>query len=205
MPKFMVKIIAALMVFGLVVASGAGIAKAEPAGECGDTYLAVGGYPPVERVPGGYTPVYTPGGIFSHDMGGYDRGQAVGAANLIEAADAYAAECPEGEIYLHGYSYGAAIVHTAVEHIDDQPYAPRVHVELKGNPRHSGGVEDMFVGSTVFPGVTFRGAGAIPENVATFEDRCNGRDGICNLPQLISDPVGHVAGSVGYLTGAHRY
>lgn len=204
MPKLIVKIIAALMIVGLVVASGAGIAKAEPA-ECGDSYLAVGGYPPVERVPEGYTPVYTPGGIFPWDNKGFNHGQAVGAANVIDAVDTFAEACPEGEIHLSGYSYGAAIVHTAVEHIDSQPYAPRVHVELRGNPRHAGGVEDMFAGSTVFPGITFRGAGAIPENVATFEDRCNKRDGICNLPRLLADPVGHVAGSVGYLTGAHRY
>ena len=179
------------------------IASAETACEGGA--FAVGGYPKTGRVPDGYQAVDTPGGIFPWEgRGGYNHGQQVGAANMIEAVDTYAAQCPDAEIRLHGYSYGAAIVHTAVETIDQRDYAPRVHVELAGNPRRPGGVEDTW-SWVALPGIAFRGAGITPQHVASFEDRCNvGRDYVCSAPHPI-DIVGSVSGSIGYGTGGHSY
>lgn len=205
MPKFVVKVAAATAIVCLALAPVTGIAKADTA-ECGPGKFAVGGYGAVDKVPDGYTPIYTPGGIFSHEAGGFNKGQTEGAANMIEAVETYAETCPTGEIHLSGYSYGAGIVHTAVGHIDGQTYAPRVHVELAGNPRHPGGVEDTIPGSTILPGLTFRGAGLTPTNVATFTDACNtGSDAICHMPFPWNDPLGSVGGLVGYLSGGHRY
>ena len=179
------------------------IANAEPSCEGGA--FAVGGYPKTGQVPDGYQAVDTPGGIAPWDAGGYTHGQQVGAANMIEAVDTYAAACPDAEIRLHGYSYGAAIVHTAVETIDQRDYAPRVHVELKGNPRRPGGVEDTWSWLPPIAGIDFRGAGATPQNVATFEDKCNvGADYVCSAPHPI-DIIGSVSGSIGYGTGGHSY
>lgn len=180
------------------------IANAETACEGGA--FAVGGYPKTERVPDGYTPVDTPGGIAPWDAGGYTHGQQVGAANVVAAVDQFATACPDAEVHLHGYSYGAAIVHTAVETIDQRDYAPRVHVELAGNPRRPGGVEDTWEWLPPIAGIDFRGAGATPQNVASFEDRCNERwDIICDAPHPI-DIIGNLTGSIGYgSTGGHSY
>lgn len=175
------------------------------AAEC-DTVgrFAVGGYPHTERVADGYTPVETPGGILPWDAGGYTHGQTVGAANVVSVVDAYAASC-DGPIRLRGYSYGAAIVHTALETIDQRPYAERVHVELAGNPRRPGGIEDTWQWVRL-PGIAFRGAGITPQHVASFEDRCNeGWDIICHAPPPLN-LIGNATGSIGYgSTGGHSY
>ena len=164
--------------------------------------FAVGGYPRF-NVPDGWTAVDTPGGIYNR--GGYTHGQTVGAANLVAAVDAYAASC-DGPIRLRGYSYGAAIVHTALETIDQRDYAPRVSVELAGNPRRPGGIEDTWEWLPPIAGIDFRGAGITPQHVASFEDRCNeGWDIICHAPHPIN-VIGNVTGSIGYgSTGGHSY
>lgn len=159
--------------------------------------IYTGGYP---GSPGN---VATPGGIFPWDNGGFDHGQTVGAANAVAMADAAAADCPDAPIYLVGHSYGAAIMHTALETIDKREYAGRVHVVLTGNPRHPGGVEDTLEGLSSI-GITFRGEGIKPENIGFFEDTCNPRDGICDFPGS-SQPVTTSVNIWGYLTGAHRY
>lgn len=172
--------------------------------DCTSGMFAVGGYPKPEIVPEGYLPIETPGGIFSSQNGGFNKGQEIGAANLVAAVDAYAAQCPDSAIFIRGHSYGAAIVHTALETIDKRDYAPRVIVELTGNPRNPGGIEDTFSGSASL-GIEFRGEGITPENVLDFVSKCNERDGICNLPSLSSDSSGFSSGVLGYFTGAHRY
>ena len=170
-----------------------------------DGRFAVGGYPSTEKVPPGYQYIPTPGGIFGHENRGYNHGQTVGAHNLVQALDEYTAKC-DGPIHVYGHSYGAAIVHTAIETIDRRPYAHRVHAHVTGNPRRPGGIEDTYAGWTILPGITFRGAGIEPRNLGSWRDDCNPHDGICRLPRLIHDPVGHVQGWIGYLfTGAHRY
>lgn len=178
-------------------------ASAANANTC-DGRFAVGGYPRTELVPDGYTYVPTPGGIFGHERGGYNYGQTVGAANLVQALDDYTARCP-GPVHVFGHSYGAGVVHTAVETIDQRWYANRVHVHVTGNPRRPGGIEDTYAGWTILPGITFRGAGVEPRNLGSWRDDCNPNDGICRLPWLLSDPVGYAQGIVGYLTGSHRY
>lgn len=205
MLKIIVKIIAAIAIVALVLAPIAGIARADSAPAklgCGDTYLAVGGYPSTTKVPAGYTPIYTPGGIFPWENGGYDHGQTVGAANLVEAVEAHAYRCPDSSVNLFGHSYGAAIVHTAVGHIDAQPYAPRVNVVLTGNPRHPGGVEDTWSWINL-PGFTMRGAGIRPQNLGSWSDRCQPRDPICDMPGNVIGDIDHM---VGYLfQGTHSY
>lgn len=185
------------------------LANAQPAqatAACADTgRFAVGGYPRPDIVPAGYTPVYTPGGIFPWERGGFNHGQAVGAANVIAAVDEFAARCPGAPVALYGYSYGAAVVSTAVETIDTRPYAGQVSVHLTGNPRHPGGIEDTYRG-WIFPGVYLRGAARTPVNVASFTDRCNyGRDIICDAPHFLRDPLGVLAGVGGYLGQGHTY
>ena len=179
---------------------------APAAGACPDIgRYAVGGYPQVGIVPAGYTPVHTPGGIFPWERSTFNHGQAVGAANVIAAVDAFTARCPGVPVDLYGYSYGAAVVHTAVETLDTRPYAGQVSVQLYGNPRHPGGIEDTYRG-WIFPGVYLRGAARTPVNVASFTDRCNyGRDIICDAPHFLRDPLGALAGIGGYLGSGHTY
>ena len=172
--------------------------------DCTSGMFAVGGYPKPEKVPDGFIPIETPGGIFFWQSGGYIKGQTTGAENLVAAVDAYAEACPEAPIYIKGHSYGAAIVHTALETIDNRPYANRVSISVTGNPRNPGGIEDTFSGSASL-GIEFRGEGIVPENVLDFVSECNERDGICNLPSLSSDSSGFSSGVLGYFTGAHRY
>ena len=172
--------------------------------DCTSGMFAVGGYPKPQNVPDGYVPIETPGGIFFWQKGGYTKGQTTGAENLVKAVDAYAAACPEAPIFIRGHSYGAAIVHTALETIDKRPYASRVTVNVTGNPRNPGGIEDLFSGSASL-GVQFRGEGIIPENVLGFESECNKNDGICDLPPMSTNSLGFGSGIIGYFTGAHRY
>lgn len=175
-----------------------------PTVNCAANQFTAGGYPATQAVPVGHKAIPTPGGIFPWERGGYDVGQRAGAANAISLLDAFAAACPTTPIYLNGHSYGAAIVSTAVETIDARPYAGRVHVLTTGNPRRVGGIEDTAKGLPA-AGMTFRGAAKVPVNVASYTDKCNARDGICNLPPLYRNPVGHFLAIVGYFTGAHRY
>lgn len=200
----LIALLAALLVaFGLAtpVASAQGT---PPTVNCSANRFAVGGYPRTDIVPAGYQYVPTPGGIFAWERGGYTVGQNVGTANVIATVDAFAAACPDSPIYVRGHSYGAGIVSTAVATIDTRPYAGRVHVELQGNPRRPGGIEDAYRGLRLF-GLSFRGSLPAPVNVASYSDLCNPRDGICNLPPFLRNPVGHIAGIIGYFTGAHRY
>lgn len=148
--------------------------------------------------------ISTPGGIFPWEAGGYNAGQSIGAANAIAAADTAAAQCPESQIKLVGYSYGAAVVHTATETIDTRDYADRVHVRLYGNPRHQGGIEDTLQGLS-FAGLSFRGAGITPQNVGSFESICNPRDGICDFPHPVRNLIRSIDHVAGYFTGAHYY
>lgn len=147
--------------------------------------------------------VTTPGGIFPWENGGYNHGQRIGAENLVAFADDYFAGDQQEDLTIVGYSYGAAIVHTALETIDTRPYAGRVHVRLYGNPRHPGGVEDNFYGSFTL-GIHFRGAGITPQNLGSFVDECNPRDAICDFPGWLR-PITTLDHIVGYFTGAHRY
>lgn len=147
--------------------------------------------------------VPTPGGIWPWENGGYNRGQREGAENLVRYVDDYFESGNEEPITLVGYSYGAAIVHTAVETIDTRPYANKVHVRLYGNPRHPGGVEDNLHGVYSL-GIHFRGAGIQPQNLGSFEDVCNPRDAICDFPGLLR-PITTLDHIVGYFTGAHGY
>ena len=191
-------IVAALLFATLIAFPSAAFANA-----CNGKF-AVGGYPRTHLVPPGYESVYSPGGIFPWERGGYNHGQSVGAANVVAAVDEFATRCPESRIDLFGHSYGAAVVHTSLEVIDSRPYASRVNVYLTGNPRHPGGVEDSWRWAAL-PGINFRGAGIQPRNVASFVDVCNARDFICDAPP-ITDPVRALDHMAGYLVGgAHRY
>lgn len=196
----MFRLLAAILL--AIALAPAALARADT---CGTGGFAVGGYPATERIPDGYEYVPTPGGIFPWDAGGYNHGQKVGAAALVAAVDAHAAQCG-GPIRIHGHSYGAAIVHTAMETIDRRDYAPRVSAHVTGNPRRAGGIEDTFAGSTVLPGATMRGAGTIPTR-SLWRDDCNeGRDYICSAPMSHEDPAGSIGGATGYLFGSgHVY
>lgn len=147
--------------------------------------------------------VYTPGGIFPWENGGYNLGQRVGAENLVRYVDDYFDGGNVEPITLVGYSYGAAIVHTALETIDTRPYANKVHVRLYGNPRHPGGIEDNLHGIYLM-GIKFRGAGITPQNLGSFSDECNPRDVICDFPGWLR-PITTIDHIVGYFTGAHSY
>lgn len=199
MNRFLSLIVACAVAFAMFVAFPA----AAFANSCNGKF-AVGGYPQTSIVPPGHNSVYTPGGIFPWESGGFNHGQAVGAANVVSAVDEFAARCPGARIDLFGHSYGAAVVHTSLEVIDSRPYARNVHVYLTGNPRHPGGVEDTWRWMTL-PGINFRGPGIQPRNVASFVDVCNARDFICDAPPIF-DPLRALDHMAGYAVGGtHRY
>lgn len=188
------------MVFGCAPAAVA----QEQSTSCEDAFLAVGGYPMANTVPAGWTSVYTPGGIFPWEASTYNVGQDVGAANFVAAADAHFAECPDTQLYAQGHSYGAGVVHVAAMTLNERPYANQVHVYVTGNPRHPGGVDDTWQGFTLLPGITFRGALPVPQNLGSFEDVCHPRDGICSMPPWWQ-PLKMLDHFIGYMTGAHSY
>ena len=164
-----------------------------------DGRFAVGGYPRTELVPDGYTYVETPGGIWPWESGGYAHGQTVGAQNLVQTVDTYAARCP-GPILLFGHSYGAAIVDTASETLNGRDYAHRVHVHVTGSPRHPGGIEDTHQWVPAF-----RGPVQPPHHVGSYRSDCNvGRDIICHAPWP-GDVIGNINGVLGYLGSGHVY
>lgn len=168
--------------------------------------LYAAGYPdPASTTaPDGAIPITSPGGIFPWEAGGFDHGQQVGAANAVRLTDQVAADCPGSQIKVHGHSYGAAIVHTALATIDQRPYAGRVHIYLTGDPRRIGGIEDTFKGVSV-AGITMRGHGVIPQHVASYTNICNEFDFICHATPPWVNPVLTVQEIGGYLTGQHRY
>lgn len=202
--KAAIAMIAPLMIMGVGTANASEAIIDHTVIDCNVGQFYVGGYRDTNQVPEGFTPITTPKGIFPWESGGYNKGQNFGVEKLVEAVDAYASACPTAPIYIGGYSYGAAIVHTALETIDNRPYANRVTVNVTGNPRHPGGIEDNYSGSASL-GIKFRGEGVIPENILGFNSECNKNDGICDLPPMSSDPVGFGSGVVGYFTGAHNY
>ena len=180
----MKRLIAAVVAAGAVTA--APVAQATEPIECQTLYSA--GYR------GESLGLPNPGTILN-----YNADQTRIAAETVKQVDAYAEVC--NEIKIVGYSYGAAVVHTALETIDNRPYAGKVHVTLYGNPRHPGGIEDFNL--TSIPGVGFRGAGIIPQNLGSFEDHCNPRDAVCDFPYR--NPIKSIDHIIGYFTGTHKY
>lgn len=180
----MKRLIAAVVAAGAVTA--APVAQATEPIECQTLYSA--GYR------GESLGLPNPGTILN-----YNADQTRIAAETVKQVDAYAEVC--NEIKIVGNSYGAAVVHTALETIDKRPYAGKVHVKLYGNPRHPGGIEDFNL--TDIPGIGFRGAGINPQNLGSFEDNCNPRDAICDFPYW--NPIRTIDHIIGYFTGAHRY
>lgn len=178
------KIIAAVTA-GAVIAAAPVVHASEPV-ECSTLFSA--GYRGVSHG------LPNPGSILN-----YNADQTRIAAETVKQVDAYAKVCDE--IKIVGYSYGAAVVHTALETIDTRPYAGKVHVTLYGNPRHPGGIEDFNL--TDIPGVGFRGAGIVPQNLGFFADHCNPRDAICDFPYR--NPIKSIDHIIGYFTGAHKY
>ena len=180
----MKRLIAAVVAAGMVTAVP--VAQATEPVEC-PTFFSAGYQEASHGLP-------NPGTIIN-----YHADQTRLAADTVRQVDIYAGICDE--IKIVGYSYGAAVVHTALETIDTRPYAGKVHVTLFGNPRHPGGIEDFNL--TDVPGIGFRGAGITPQNLGSFEDHCNHRDGICDFPFWF--PVTTVDHIIGYFTGAHHY
>ena len=181
----MKRLIAAVVAAGAVIAA-APVAQATEPVEC-PTFFSAGYRAESYGLP-------NPGSILN-----YNADQTRIAAETVKQVDAYSEVCDE--IKIVGYSYGAAVVHTALETIDTRPYAGKVHVTLYGNPRHPGGIEDFNL--TSIPGVGFRGAGINPQNLGSFEDHCNPRDGICDFPYW--NPIKSIDHIIGYFTGAHYY
>ena len=203
--RILATIAAAALAATTFMAPAASAQDTAPAVDCSKNKFAAGGYPATQIVPAGYVAIPTPGGLFPWERGGYNVGQQQGAANAVKLLDAYAAACPGKPIVIKGHSYGAAIVATALETIEDKPYAKLVTVDLTGNPRKVGGIEDTLRGN-LLPGMTNRGPAVYDvSKFAAVSDRCNARDGICALPPLLRNPIGHFLAIIGYFTGAHRY
>lgn len=199
------KLLGGLTALMLSVGTVTAVAQAETPGvDCGANKFAAGGYPLANRVPAGYNLIPSPGGIFSWESGGYNHGQDTGAANGEAIIDQFAEACPDTDILIKGHSYGAGVVHVLAGKLDAKPYADRVRVYLTGNPRHPGGVDDTWQGFTLMPGVTFRGALPVPQNLASFVDVCNPHDGICDMPPIWK-PFSMARNIIGYLFTAHIY
>lgn len=201
----MKKLAATLAAITCTVGLGVAPAQAQETHiNCESNKFAAGGYPLANRVPDGYNLIPSPGGVFPWENGGYNHGQDTGAANGEALIDKFAEACPDAEILVKGHSYGAGVVHILATKLDGKDYADRVRVYLTGNPRHPGGVDDTWQGFTLMPGVTFRGALPVPQNLASFVDVCNPYDAICAMPPWYA-PFDVAQAVFGYLFGAHSY
>lgn len=157
---------------------------------------------------------------------GYDDDVARGTLATVQAIVEYQANCPGRNVVVVGYSQGArvagdvlnqvgtatetevrdGIVYKKVVGSDGQTYlisAEKMTGELYSDPRRDGpesgrGIELALAG--VIPGLTMSGPrpggfGAIPVTSYCYEG-----DPICDLPDLLHDPVGAIDGFVGYFT-----
>ena len=186
--KELAYIVAVLVAVGVLVTVTAVTGKADTTG----CRLYVAGWPDQTgtTAPDGWTGIDTGGIFWWENNGPYDVGQARGTTNLITAADQAAAHCDD--IWIHGHSYGAAVVATAVPTLAGRDYADHLHITTTGNPRRTGGIEDRLPG--LLPGITMRGAVENPG--LDWTDICQPHDGICDWT---------LGGVFGYFTGAHRY
>ncbi|ERB55595.1 hypothetical protein N806_31240 [Rhodococcus sp. P27] len=130
----------------------------------------------------------------------YDRVVLEGSTKMVNAVNAYAAQCP-GRIVVKGYSLGARAAGDALEVLGNGPYANRISGVLYADPKRPGGIEDALEGFDMF-GLKMTG----PRHGFNVPVRseCNPRDGICDFPFPHNIPA-TVDNIAGYLTGAHAY
>lgn len=152
---------------------------------------------------------------------GYNASEAEGNAALKQAIAEYQAECnkegePPKKVVIAGYSQGSRIAgdvltdigqnrNTTVTLANGDPYtidSTNVSGEIYADPRQSGnlwgaGIENALVG--VIPGLTMSGPrtadnfGGVP--VTTY---CVDGDPICDLPDILHDPIGVADDFLGY-------
>ncbi|MFW0796087.1 PE-PPE domain-containing protein [Gordonia sp. CPCC 205515] len=172
-----------------------------------------GTFPPGASPPpeGAYTTevIDYPASIWPLGAFGFDDSQSQGDEAILAAVSSYQSTCgTDKEVVIAGYSQGAGVVGDALTDIGNGTTGEyridptNVSGELYSDPRQAGtlwgrGVELVLVG--VIPGLTMAGArtdadfGGIP--VTTY---CIAGDPICDLPDLLHDPVGAVDGLLGY-------
>lgn len=148
---------------------------------------------------------------------GYNASEAEGRANLEQAVATYQQSCPDSKIVIVGYSQGARIAGDVLTDIgQNRPLedgtvidSSKVTGELYSDPRMVGtlwgqGIESALVG--VIPGLTMSGPrsgadyGGLP--VTTY---CIEGDPICDLPDVLHDPIGVVDDFFGYWVKHGQY
>ncbi|MGW5522577.1 cutinase family protein [Gordonia sp. NPDC003950] len=151
---------------------------------------------------------------------GYNASEAEGAANLERAVADYQQACDADgtkKVAIVGYSQGARIAGDVLTDIgQNRPLedgtvidSSRVTGELYSDPRMVGtlwgqGIESALVG--VIPGLTMSGPrsgtdyGGLP--VTTY---CIEGDPICDLPDVLHDPIGVVDDFFGYWVKHNQY
>ncbi|QKT06709.1 PE-PPE domain-containing protein [Gordonia sp. X0973] len=148
---------------------------------------------------------------------GYNQDVAMGKAATSAAISEYQSKCgvvdPDkdatdktGHIQVVGYSQGARVAGDVLADIGQgkagAPSAEGISGILYSDPRQAGresgrGIEQSFLG--VIPGLTMTGSrggfGVLADSIVSV---CSQGDPICDLPDLIHDPLGAIDGLIGY-------
>ncbi|MGV9710536.1 PE-PPE domain-containing protein [Gordonia sp. NPDC003424] len=150
-----------------------------------------------------------PASIWPLGSFGFDDSQAQGEEAVLAAVAQYQADCgTDKKVVIAGYSQGAGIVGDTLTDIGNGTTGEytidktNVSGEVYSDPRQAGtlwgrGIELVLVG--VIPGLTMAGSrtdsdyGGLP--VTTY---CIAGDPICDLPDLLHDPIGALDGLLGY-------
>src|SRR5699024_498874 len=121
----------------------------------------------------------------------------------------YRADCPEAPIEVVGWSQGARIAGDVLSDIGNDRVegvgSDNISGVLYSDPRQAGtvtgrGIELSMIG--VLPGLTMTGArdGGFGDVAGNVTSVCAQRDGVCDLPDPLHDPIGVLDGLIGYVT-----
>jgi hypothetical protein len=137
----------------------------------------------------------------------YDANIEVGKAELVRAVKAYQAAC-DTPVVIIGYSQGARIAGDVLADIETHGIeSDGLSGELYSDPRRAGdgrgaGAEVNFAGA--YPGVVLDGERDGEFGVPVYSVCIEG-DPVCDLPDLLHDPIGAIDALIGFFTKHATY
>jgi hypothetical protein len=139
----------------------------------------------------------------------YDANIEAGGAELERTVVEYQAACADKPVVIVGYSQGARIAGDVLADIGSNGIDPsRVSGELYSDPRRSGdgrgaGAEVNFAGA--YPGVILDGEREGNAFGVPVYSVCIEGDPVCDLPDLLHDPIGAIDALIGFFTKHATY
>lgn len=140
---------------------------------------------------------------------GYNADVRMGHDMAVREIQDYRNACPDAPIEIVGWSQGARIAGDVLSDIGNGRVegveSDNVSGVLYSDPRQTGtvtgrGIELSMIG--LLPGLTMTGAreGGFGDVSGDVTSVCAQRDGICDLPDPLHDPIGVLDGLIGYVT-----